>query len=127
MKTILVDAIGAFILKGEGIYQPMYEMLETFPNRKIILTGANDEQIKEFGLVNLPYELFTLKHNPEKSDPEYFKTMLITYNLKPEGVVFFEHSKEAAESARTVGIKTYYYDSDKKDLESLKKFLLENL
>lgn len=127
MKTILVDAIGAFILKGEGIYQPMYEMLETFPNRKIILTGANDEQIKEFGLVNLPYELFTLKHNPEKSDPEYFKMMLNTYNLKPEGVVFFEHSEEAAESARTVGIKTYYYDSDKKDLESLKKFLLENL
>lgn len=127
MKTILVDAIGAFVLKGEGIYQPMYEMLETFPNKKIILTGANDEQIKEFGLIGLPYPLFTLKHNPEKTEREYFETLLNTYNLKPEDVIYFEHSKEAVESAKSSGIKTLYYDPDKKDIDELKKFITENL
>lgn len=43
MKTILVDAINALVLKGEGIFNKMYKMLEQYPNRKIILTGANDE------------------------------------------------------------------------------------
>ncbi len=70
MKTILVDAVDTFVIEGEGIFREMHDLLETFPNRKIILTGANDEQFKEFGLDKMPYEVFTLKHNPEKTDPE---------------------------------------------------------
>lgn len=127
MKTILVDAIGAFVLKGEGVYQPMLEMLETFPNKKIILTGANDEQVKEFSLVNLPYELFTLKHDPEKTDPEYFRKMLEHFALKPDEVIYFEHSPEAVKSAESANIKTYYYDPDKKDVNALKQFLTDNV
>ena len=69
MKTILVDAINAFVLKGEGIFTQMHELLEQYPNKKIILTGANDEQLKKFGLDKMPYEVFTLKHDPEKTDP----------------------------------------------------------
>lgn len=60
MKTILVDAVDAFVIEGEGIYKPMYDLLEAYPNVKIILTGANDSQIEQFGLTNMPYELFTL-------------------------------------------------------------------
>ena len=66
MKTILVDAVDAFVIKGEGIFQAMFNMLEQYPNRKIILTNANNEQMEQFGLKNMPYEVFTLKHNPEK-------------------------------------------------------------
>jgi len=46
MKTILVDAVDGFIIEttnGFQIFTEMYNLLETFPNRKIILTGANDE------------------------------------------------------------------------------------
>lgn len=127
MKTILVDAVDAFVIEGEGIYQPLYELLEKYPNQKIILTGANDEQFKEFGLDKMPYEVFTLKHNPEKTDPSYYKTMLSHFNLKPEDVVYFEHNPKAVESAQSVGITSYFYDFDKKDLEALKKFLDKNL
>jgi hypothetical protein len=28
---------------------------------------------------------------------------------------------------QSIGIKSYFYDSEKKDLESLKKFLVDNL
>ena len=105
----------------------MQDLLETFPNRKIILTGANDEPFKKFGLDRMPYEVFTLKHNPEKTDPKYFEMMLQHFGLKKDEVVYFEHNPEAVKSAESVGIKSYYYDPEKKDLKVLKKFLTENL
>jgi len=122
MKTILVDAVNTFVVQGE-IFQEMKELLDTYPNRKIILTNANDEQIKEFGLVDLPYELFTFKHNPNKTDPKYFELMLNHFNLKKEDVIYFEHNADAVKSAESVGITTFYYDKDKKDLDALKNFL----
>lgn len=127
MKVILVDAINAFVLKDEGVFTEMHTLLETYPNRKIILTGANDEQMKMFGLDKMPYEVFTLKHDPEKTDPEYYKKMLKQYDLKAEDVIYFEHNEDAVESAKSVGIITLYYDKDKKDLDELKSFLDENL
>ena len=127
MKTILVDAVDAFVIKGEGIFKEMYDLLETFPNRKIILTGANDEQLKQFGLDKMPYEVFTLKHNPEKTNPQYYTTMLEHFGLNKDDVIYFEHNPQAVTSAESVGIKSYYYKTDKKDLESLKKFIKENL
>ena len=127
MKTILVDAVDAFVIEGQGVFKEMHDLLETFPNRKIILTGANDEQYKEFGLDKMPYEVFTLKHNPEKTDPRYFKTLLKKFNLRAGEVVYFEHNPEAVKSAQSVGITSYYYDPDKKDLDSLKIFIDNNL
>ena len=127
MKTILVDAVDAFVIKGEGIFQAMFNMLEQYPNRKIILTNANNEQMEQFGLKNMPYEVFTLKHNPEKTDPEYYKRMMEHFGLTAKEVVYFEHNKDVVKSAQSIGIVTYYYESDKKDLVELKKFLDKNL
>ncbi|MEK9148197.1 MAG: HAD hydrolase-like protein [Patescibacteria group bacterium] len=127
MKTILVDAMNTFVIRDQGIYQPMFELLEQYPNRKIILTGANDEQMEKFGLNKMPYEVFTLKHDPEKTDPKYYEKMLEHFALSKDDVVYFEHNEKAVKSAQSVGIKTYHYDSDKKDLKALKDFLTENL
>ncbi len=95
MKTILVDAIDGIILKDGTVFQDMYELLEQYPNNKLVLTGANDEQFKEFNLDKSPWEVFTLKHNPEKTDPTYYKTLLDKYGLKTEDVVYFEHNADA--------------------------------
>lgn len=127
MKTILVDAIDGLVLKDGSIFQSMYEMLETFPNKKIVLTGANDEQFKQFNLGDVPYEVFTLKHDPEKTDPKYFEILLQKYNLQSDDVVYFEHNPDAVKSAETAGIKTYYYDSIKQDLDGLRAFLTSSL
>lgn len=127
MKTILVDAIGAFVNEDASIFDEMQKMLGEFPNRKIILTGANDKQMKKFGLDNMPYEVFTLKHNPEKTNPRYYQIMLKHFKLKAKDVVYLEHDKEAVKTARSIGIQTHHYDSDKRDLESLRKFLTGNL
>lgn len=130
MKTILVDAINAFVIEDGDIFKifkEMHDLLETFENPKIILTGANDEQFKTFGLDKMPYEVFTLKHNPEKRNPQYYEIMLKRFGLTKNDVIYFEHNPEAVKSAESVGIKTYYYDNSKKDLSTLKGFLMANL
>lgn len=127
MKTILVDAVHCFISDKGEIFKEMQELLETYSNKKIILTGANDEQFKQFGLDKMPYEVFTLKHNPEKTDPEYFQKMLEHFDLEADDVVYFDHSSEAVRSAESIGISSFYYDSEKKDLQELKVFLDKNL
>ena len=127
MKTILVDAVDAFVIKGEGIFKEMHELLEKYPNRKIILTGANDEQMEKFGLNNMPYEVFTLKHDPEKTDPEYFRKMFEQFELNKDDVVYFEHNPEAVKSAQSVGVTSYHYNSEKRGLDSLKQFLDQNI
>lgn len=130
MKTILVDAVDGLIIKDKEeyiVFQEMYELLESFPNKKIILTGANDEQFKLFNLAKAPYEVFTLKHDPEKTDAKYFEIMLQHYNLNKDELIYFEHNPEAVKSAESIGIKSYYYNHQNKDLKVLKDFLNNNV
>jgi HAD superfamily hydrolase (TIGR01509 family) len=126
MKSILVDAVDTFVIEGKGVYEPMHKLLEEFPNRKIIVSNANDEEIVPFSLTNLPYELYTLKHNPDKTDPSFFKQLFAHFNLTAKDVIYFEHNPAAVKSAESLGIKSFWYDAEKKDLESLKKFLQDN-
>ncbi len=127
MKTILVDAIDCLCYKDKTIFQEMYELLESYPNKKIILTGANDDQFKQFGLDALPYEVFTLKHNPEKTDSSYYQQMLKYFALSINDVVYFEHNLDAVKSAQSIGINSYFYDNERKDIGDLKLFLDNNL
>lgn len=127
MKTILVDAINAFVIKNEGVFDEMHKMLEQYPNKKIILTGANDEQMKMFGLDTMPYEVFTLKHDPEKIDPKYYEIMLKHFNLDVKDVIYFENDENAVKSAQSVGINTFHYNKETKDLIALKQFIDNNL
>lgn len=126
MKTILVDAVDTFVVNGK-INDAMHEMLEEFKEPKVIVTNADDSQLEEFGLIDLPYELFTLKHQPDKDKIEYFETLLKQYNLQPDEVVYFEHNPDAVRSAEENGISSYLYDPDKKDLAALKEFLITNI
>jgi FMN phosphatase YigB (HAD superfamily) len=123
MKTILVDGISGLILKDGSLQKEMYELLETYPNPKLVLTGADDDQWKQFNLDISPYEVFTLKHDPEKTDPEYFHILLNKYNLSPDEVAYFEHNREATNTATSLGINTYYYDDSRQDISALKRFL----
>src|SRR5258706_1359392 len=127
MKTILVDAVDTFVIEGEGVYKPIFDLLKQYPNRKIVLTNANDEQMVPFSLTNLPYELFTLKHNPDKVDPSYFEQMLRHFDLKVEDVIYFEHNPEAVKAAQSLGITSYHYDSEKRDADGLQAFLDKEL
>ncbi|MEI6425940.1 MAG: HAD-IA family hydrolase [Candidatus Absconditabacteria bacterium] len=123
MKTILVDARNTFVTE-KGINKDIQNFLDSLPNKKIIVTNANDEQLITFGIVNMPYEVFTLKHNPNKVDPKYFETLMELFALDPDEIIYFEHNSEAVQSAQSLGITTHHYD---KDMEKLKIFLEGNM
>jgi hypothetical protein len=53
--------------------------------------------------------------------------MLKHFNLDKTDVIYFEHDQEAVKSAESIGIKSYHYDSKRKDLTSVLNFLKSNL
>lgn len=127
MKTILVDAVDCFVDREGDIFKEMQNLLETFPNKKIILTNADYEGDNKFGLNDMPYEVFTLKHDPEKTESKFFETMLEHFGFNKDDVIYFEHNIDAVKSAESVGIVSYHYDEENKDLNALKNFLAGNL
>ena len=114
-RVILVDAWNTFVTEA-GVDIEMQKILDRFPNKKIILTNANEEEKIQFGIVNMPYEVFSLAHNPNKPDPEYYKKMLLHFHLDLTKVIYFEHNPDAVKSAQSVGIKTMWFDKEKRDL-----------
>ncbi len=122
MKTILVDAYNTLVT-DEGINADMLDMLEQFDNPKIVLTNADDEKQIELWLVDMPYEMFTLNFNPKKDTPEYYEIFLEKYNFSPDDVVYFEHNADAVDSAKSIGIPTFHYNKEDKNIEEVKDFL----
>ena len=125
MKTILVDAWNTFVTE-EGINLDLKKLLDSYLNNKIILTNATEEELVKFGIVNMPYPVFSLAHNPNKTDANYFVKMLQHFNLKTEDVVYFEHNVDAVTSAKSIGISTFHYNKLEK-LDYLTTFLNSNL
>ena len=101
MKTIFVDAVDCFVSPDGVIFKEMFDLLESYPNKKILLTGANDEQFKKFGLDKMPYEVFTLKHDPEKTNPEYFRILLKHFDL--DSRLFFYFGGDFVDKGRDFG------------------------
>lgn len=130
MKTILVDAAHTLVVKtpnGYGVYEPLRAMLDEFTNKKIVLTNADDTEAKMYGLDKVPYEVFSLKHHPEKLEKEYYVIMLERFGLKPKDVIYIEHDQDVVKSAQSAGIKTFLWDSERRPLEELKVFLNQNI
>lgn len=126
MKTILVDARNTFIT-AEWVDQNLKTFLDSLENPKIILTNANEDEKIKFGIVNMPYEVFSLSHNPDKIDCVYYQKMLEKYWLKADEVVYFEHNPDAVKSSKSIWINTFRYDKEKKDIEWVKDFIKNNI
>lgn len=125
MKTILVDAWNTFV-KNNTIDSDIYKILESYENQKIILTNANNKELINLGIVNMPYKVFSLSHNPNKNDKLYFIKLIEKYNLIISDLVYIEHNKEAVKSAISLGIKTYHY-KPQESTDELSQFLLKNM
>ncbi len=128
MKTILVDAYRTLVLENDHtIDRKIYALLENFSNKKIILTNAPLAKQASLRLVNLPYTLFSLSNAPSKSEPEYYYQLLDHFDLRIDDVIYIEHNIDALNSAETVGIVSYHFDKDKRDLTALIEFITSHL
>lgn len=125
MKTFLVDAWNTFV-KEEGVDQKLKTLLDSYSNPKIIVTNANEEEKKKFGIVNMPYPVFSLSHNPNKTDSNYFKQLFAHYKLDHENIIYFEHNEDAVKSAQSINIKTLWFKKGE-NLNLLKNFLDTNI
>lgn len=125
-KIILVDAWNALFTEN-GIDKQMQEILDTFENKKIVATNADDEEIIKFGIDKSPYKIFTLKHNPNKDCAIYYQELFKKYDIVAENVIYFEHNLNAVKSAQKNNILTFHFHKDKRNLGELRKFLNSNL
>jgi hypothetical protein len=75
----------------------------------------------------MPYEVFSISHNPNKTDGWFYEKMLDFFWFDKNEVIYFEHNKDAVEKAKETWINTFWYDKDKKDLVELEQFLSDNL
>ena len=126
MKTILIDAWNTLFTES-GIDEEIKRILDSFENKKIVLTNADDEQIVKFGIDKSPYEVFSLKHNPNKIDENYYKIFLEKYNLSSGDVIYIEHNFDAIKSAEKNNILSYHFDKGVRDLKKMREFLESNL
>ncbi|MCK5321569.1 class I tRNA ligase family protein, partial [Candidatus Pacearchaeota archaeon] len=123
-KIILVDAVHCLIDKDGNINLQLKRYLDSLKNKKIILTNAPLEKHDLLFKNVKDYEIFTLENNPNKKDPEYYKKFLEKFNLSHLDVVYFEHDRRNVESAKSVGIKSFFYQNN---LEDIKNFINNNL
>ena len=75
MKVILVYVYHTLFIE-KWLDLKIKKILDSFKNKKIVLTNANDKQVISFGIDKSPYEVFTLKHNPNKNNIKYFEFFL---------------------------------------------------
>lgn len=127
MKTILVDAFNTIIQENKILDTNIIEILKRFKNSKIVLTNANKEQSKNLGFEKIPYSIFTLAHNPEKTDSKYFEIFLKENRLLKDDVIYFEHNLESVKSAQSLGITSYHFDKELRDYNKLEQFISNNI
>ena len=122
MKTILVDAWNTFV-KNKKIDLRLLKILEKFPCDKIIVTNANLSEQKDLGIINMPYSVFSLSHNPEKTNKLYFDRLCNEQKLKKEELLYIEHNIVSVETAKTFGIKSILFNENYLEIE---EFLNQN-
>ena len=126
IKAILVDAISCLFDEKRKINKKLLEMLLSYNLQLIIVTNVDLKDIINKPIIDIigqNISVFTIKNNPNKTNPQYFKELLREYNLNPNEIIYFDHSKENINSAEKIGINSELY----KNLNQIKKFIDENL
>jgi FMN phosphatase YigB (HAD superfamily) len=123
MKTILVDGMHCIYDKNFEVNQKILRILNSFSNKKILVVNGFREKGKE--AIGERFEAFSLEEKGiKKVNEEYWKKLFEKYCLNVKDVVYIEHSQEAVEKARSLGVNSILYEGNE---EEIKKFLEEAL
>lgn len=125
IQYILVDAWNTLVTE-EGVNTQLLSLLDRYKASKIIVTNANEEEKIKLGIIDMPYPVFSLAHQPNKTNPLYFKKLLSHLSVEPDKVIYFEHHPEACKSAISLGIKTHW-QAKGADIKNIEVFLNQHL
>lgn len=114
-------------------YEPSHMLIDLFKEYKvsginIYLTTQNDKYRTDTFLTRLKPILkydrafSTCTIGFKKSNPQYFLTCLEKCNFKPEEVLLIDNSEKAINSAKSVGINTVFFESEKQAIAEIKTF-----
>jgi leucyl-tRNA synthetase len=127
-KTILVDAVNTLFVKNGDeltLNLELAECLKSIDVTKIILTNAKDgvlvkleDLIKEYN-----WKIFSLKFEPEKTDPEYYKIAVTELNIDIKNTIYFDHSEANLNSAKLSNINSFQYLNNKQTIELVGDFV----
>ncbi len=126
IKAILVDAINCLFNKDRELNEELLNILKSYNTKLIIVTNADLKDPKNNPIIELKkqnIDIFSLKGNPEKTSPEYFKEFLKKHKLQPEDIIYFDHKEENIKSAKSIGIISELYKNNKE----AKEFVENNL
>ncbi|MEI6144359.1 MAG: alanine--tRNA ligase-related protein, partial [Candidatus Berkelbacteria bacterium] len=123
VRTILIDGMHCLYDENFEINQTLLEILNSKNTRKILVVDGYREKAKEL-LKVFDIECFSLEEEKiTKTNPEYFKKLFEKFDLKSEDVIYFDHSQENIDSAKSLGILTELYSG----AEQVDQFLQKNL
>lgn len=117
-KILLVDACNTTLLyvdKDKGITlsnliqnTELLEVVDLLPLRKIVVTNANPQIIKE-ALKWFDFEVFSLQNNPSKIEVDFYKQFLEHYSLSAEQCYYFDSKQDNLDVAKQLGIHGVLY------------------
>jgi len=115
--------------RNKALNQELMRLIKKLRKRvKVVCyTDANDLHFKahkEQGILDLFDEKFaSYKIKARKKNPKAFEKILKKLKLKPEEVLLIDNNPENIFSAKSLGIKTILFKSNKELVKELKKFL----
>ena len=105
-RLILVDGMYCIYDEKFNINRELLKMINGLNTHAILTVAGYRERglkaIKELSPDrDTNWEAFSLEEKGIKKDnPEYFKTLLRTFNLEPNEVLYFDHDKKSVETAK---------------------------
>jgi leucyl-tRNA synthetase/ADP-ribose pyrophosphatase YjhB (NUDIX family) len=124
VDTILIDAVFCLINKtesGMSLNQELFDYLERLPQRKIVVTNAKDQNLVTIKqLVGDKFEVFSLRFDPEKTDPKFYETMIKNLSIDTSSTIYFDHNTDNLKSAKSNGIHCFQYTSNQQAISTLK-------
>ncbi|MDD5133126.1 MAG: alanine--tRNA ligase-related protein [Candidatus Nanoarchaeia archaeon] len=128
-RLILVDGMYCLYDDKFNLNKELLDTINNFNSHSILVVN----KFKEKGLklvqnynpeLDTNWQAFSLEEKGIKKDnPEYFNTLLKTFDLQPEEVIYFDHDEKNIETAAKLGILSKHYT----DIKSIKKVIEDHL
>jgi len=128
-RVILVDGMECLYDENFKINRELLDIIHSFNSHYILTINGFKEKGRNL-VKNTNYdtnwEAFSLEERGiKKDDPKYFKILLEKFNLNPDDILYFDHSKDNINSANKFGIKnTLLYTGNN---NKVKEFMGKNL